>query len=280
MTDGKDGAERGAAADGHEVLAHVVTGAGSPVLLLNGGLMSLSAWEPVSTRLETRHTVVRCDLRGQLLSPGPPPPSLRGHADDAARLLAHLGHPRAHVAGASFGALVALTMAAAHPERVRSVAAITATDRVTPGMWGASERLREACRHAADGGDRAAVFDLLVPGTFSPEYRRRCAGELAARRAAIGLLPARWFGDLASMLAALQDLDLRPLLPDVRCPALVLGAGRDETFPVAHAQALAAALPGAHLRIVPEAPHGLVVEAPDLVAESLLQFLEEADGRA
>ncbi len=99
-------------------LAHEVAGQGPPLLLLNGGLMSLRAWEPVVTRLRTQFTVIRCDLRGQLLSPGAPPATLSGHADDVCALLDHLGIGQAHVAGASFGALVGITCAAHHLARV------------------------------------------------------------------------------------------------------------------------------------------------------------------
>lgn len=260
-------------------LAHLVEGSGPPLLLLNGGLMSLHAWDPVARALDSRVRIVRCDLRGQLLSPGPPPASLEGHAADLVALLDHLGVGSAHVAGASFGALVGLTLAARHPERVRSVAAITATDRVPPETRAATEAVRAACRAAAAGGDGGAVFDLLAPATFSPRYRQHHAAELAARRQVVASLPRAWFAGLDGLLETLDGLDLRPLLPAVRCPGLVLAAGEDQTFPLAHSQALAAALPDARLHIVPHAAHGLVVEEPELVAEAVAAFVSDVERR-
>lgn len=258
-------------------LACVVEGSGPPLLLLNGGLMSLHAWDPVAQALESRFRVVRCDLRGQLLSPGPPPATLEGHAADLVALLDHLGVGSAHVAGTSFGALVGLTLAARHPGRVRSVAAITATDRMPPETRPATEAVRAACRAAAAGGDGGAVFDLLAPATFSPRYRRQHRQELAARRQVVASLPRAWFEGLDGLLASLERLDLRPLLPAVRCPVLVLAAGEDLTFPLACSQALAATLPEARLHIVPHAAHGLVVEEPGLVAEVVAAFAAEVE---
>jgi 3-oxoadipate enol-lactonase len=256
------------------VLTHIVEGSGPPLVLLNGGLMSFRAWDAVAERLKPCFTVVRCDFRGQLLSPGSPPDSLDGHAEDLGRLLDHLGIAAAHLVGTSFGALVGLTLAAARPDRVRSLVAIAATDRVTPEAWAGARVLADACEAAAGGGDGGAVFDLVTGTTFSPAYIRDRAPELAARRQVVAGLPREWFAALARLLGILRGLDLRPRLSRITCPTLVIGAGRDQTFPVAHSQALAAGLPRAELSIAPDAPHGIVAEEPDVVAASILRFLE------
>ena len=255
------------------VLAHMVAGDGPPVLLLNGGLMSMSAWEPVAARLQPDFRVVRCDLRGQLLSPGPGPVSLREQADEVVRLLDCLEIPQAHVVGTSFGAIVGLVFAAAYAARVRSIVTITATDRFTPEMTATTHVVREACRAALRSGDGAAVFDLFAATTFSPEYREHHAAELALRRQLIGALPRTWFAGLDGLLGSLVDLDLRPLLPSVTARTLVLAGGRDETFPLEHSQALAAALPNATLRIVPHGAHALVLEHVDTVVDAIAGFI-------
>jgi pimeloyl-ACP methyl ester carboxylesterase len=255
------------------LLAHVLRGTGEPVVLLNGGLMSMSAWDPVAVPLATTHRVLRCDFRGQLLSPGAPPATILGHADDLRRLLDHLGLPRVHLAGTSFGALVGLTLAALHPERVHSLAAFTATDRVPPEDWRLAESLREACRAAAEGGDGGRVLDLLAPQIFSAAWLEAQKESLAGRRAQIAALPAGWFRGLAGILGALEGLDLRPLLGRVRCPVLVVAAELDRTFPKERSLALASALPDAKLEVVAGAGHALVLEEPGRVLELMRSFL-------
>jgi len=259
-------------------LTHIVRGSGTTVVLLNGGMMSAAAWEPVAADLLAQHTVVTCDFRGQLLSPGPAPRTLDGHADDVAALLDHLQAGSVHVVGTSFGALVGLVLAMNRPERVRSLSVITATDRITAAMWEGAEVLRDACRRAATGsGEGPLVFDLLGPATFSERFREQFADHLSARRAAFALLPPAWFEGVAALLDALEGLDLRGRLSRVSCPALVVAAGCDLTFPLEHSRELAAGLPRARLEVVHEAAHGLVVEEPKRVSSLLLSFLRGAE---
>ena len=257
------------------MIAHRITGNpdGPPLLLLNGGMMTIPAWEPIAAPLGETWKVIRCDFRGQLLSPGEPEPRLEAHGDDLIALLDGLRIERAHVAGASFGALVGLLLAAGHPERVASISAITATERILPRMWEGSARLRDAALAAADGGDGGAVFDLLIPQTYSPAYLEANAATLAQYRRQISLMPSIWFRGIAGILSALEGVDLRPLLPRIEVPALVVGAGEDRIFPPEHSWALGTTLPGAKLVMLPGAAHGVVVEEPARVAEALREFL-------
>ncbi len=257
------------------VLAHRVTGTadGEPVLLLNGGLMTFASWGPIAEDLERTFRVVAFDFRGMLLSPGPPPATLDGHADDVVRLLDHLGITRVHAVGTSFGAEVAVLLAAARPERVRSLALITATDRMTAPMFEAGERLREASLRAAAGGDGGAVLDLLIESAFSRAYVEAHADTFADRRRQFGAMPAEWFESIGALLASLENVDLRPALARIACPTLVVGAELDCTFPPAHSQALAAGIPGARLEIVPGSGHALVAEQPLALLALLRSFL-------
>ncbi|HSK74826.1 MAG TPA: alpha/beta fold hydrolase [Thermoanaerobaculia bacterium] len=258
------------------MIAHRVTGnpSGPPLLLLNGGLMTIAAWEPIAAPLGESWKVIRCDFQGQLLSPGEPEPRLQAHVDDVIALLDELRIERTHVAGASFGALVGLLLAAGHPERVASISAITATERILPEMWESSARLRDAALAAADGGDGGVVYDLLIPATYSPSYLEANAATLALYRRQIALMPAVWFRGVVGILSALEGLDLRPVLPRIEAPALVVGAGEDRVFPPEHSWALGTSIPGAKLVMLPGAAHGAIVEEPARVAEMLREFLE------
>lgn len=62
------------------VLTHRVDGDGPPLVLLNGGIMSLAAWQPFIASLSSDYRVVRCDFRGQPLTPGLYSDSLNEHA--------------------------------------------------------------------------------------------------------------------------------------------------------------------------------------------------------
>lgn len=258
---------------GPRLLAHQVDGEGEPLLLLNGGMMSFTSWDPYIPPLAERYRVIRCDLRGMLRSPGERPEGFPGHAEDLLRLLDALDVERCHVAGTSYGAFAGLHLAALAPSRVASLVAMTVADCVSPEMWAEAERMAAACREALAGGSREKVYDLVSAFAFSHEWAEAHTEEIAARRASVSLLPDSWFSGLASLLTALERLDLRPLLPNVACPVLVLLAEGDCAMPRERGESLAASLPRGELSVVPGCGHGLVVEKPRETLDHLLSFL-------
>ncbi|MFH1176572.1 MAG: alpha/beta hydrolase [Acidobacteriota bacterium] len=256
-----------------EILTHRVDGAGPPVLLLNGGLMSISAWNGIAERLADRHRVVRCDFRGQLLSPGDAPPELEGHVADVVEFLDHLGIACCHLIGTSFGGQVGLLLAATHPERVRSLVAATVVDYPPESMHEADERLREACREAITSGDGRPFFELITPVIYSPAYLAAHAAEMAERLRTFRAVPRAWFAGGERILAAVNAMDLRPRLGQIRCPVLVVIAEQDGLMPVERSRALAAAIPGATTVVVAGSGHALVVEARERFVELVEEFL-------
>ncbi len=256
------------------VLAHRLDGSGEPVLLLNGGMMTLASWEPVVAALAGRFRAVRCDLRAQMLSPGPPPLSLEAHVEDVVALLDHLGLERVHVLGTSFGAEAGVLLAALQPGRVASLVAATAADHVTAAMRAGIAAWREACRRDAAGGDRRELFRLMTPVVYSAGFLAAHGPELAERLSAqAAALPAAWFSGVEAVLTIMDSLDLRPHLADVACPTLVVSAGGDRLMPAARSRALARGIPGARHVTVPGAGHALVVEQPGRLAALWLDFV-------
>jgi 3-oxoadipate enol-lactonase len=234
--------------------------------------MSIAAWQPIAQKLEPSYKVLRCDFRGQTLTPGEEP-SLDAHVRDVIDLLDSLKIERVHAAGTSFGGIVGLLLAARHPERVLSLAAMTTTDRITGAIWQRTLRLREAALAGASGGDGGVVLDLLLPGTYTAEYLEAQSSALAFHRRWVASLPAVWFRGAAAILSSLEDLDLTSELPRIVCPTLVLAGEIDVTFPLEHSRALAAAIPDSRLVIVPGAAHGLVIEQAGQAADILFEFL-------
>jgi pimeloyl-ACP methyl ester carboxylesterase len=112
--------------DGVEI-AYIDEGAGDPVLLIHGFASNVQVnWvDPGWVRFLTREgfRVVAYDNRGHGRSQKLYRPEDYGAplmAEDARRLLDHLGIPRADVMGYSMGARITAFLALAHPERVRS----------------------------------------------------------------------------------------------------------------------------------------------------------------
>ena len=232
------------------------------VVLLNGGMMTALAWQPITDTLTDRYRVLGLDFRGQLMSPGEPPPTLSGHAADVVALLDHLGIPSAHLAGTSFGALVGLALAAEHPQRVCSLVALTATARLLPQMHEGTRLLRRLAQEAAAGGDGGKVLDAIVPATYSPAWIEANRQVLAVRRAQVAALPRAWYTGLDGLLAALEGADPSVYLEHIRTPTTVIAGELDATFPLPNSAELAQRIAGAQLVVLPGAHHGLVLENP------------------
>ena len=79
---------------------------------------------------------------------------------------------------------------------------------------------------------------------------------------------------VAGALAGLRDrVDSRPTLPTITVPTLVLVGEHDALTPPADAAAMAAAIPGARLVVVPHAGHLSPLENPRAVNRAMRDFL-------
>lgn len=259
---------------------HHVAGEGEAVVLLNGGMMSWFAWEPIAKPLAAEYRVVRLDFRGQLQSPlvpgQAPPADLSSHAQDVVELLDRLGIPKAHVVGTSFGALVGLAMAAEFPDRVASLVVMTATATLSPEMLAGTRALREIAQAAVAGGDRGKILDAIVPTTYSPEWVAANRELLAVRRGQVAMLPNSWFEGVDAILAVLLTAQPATYLERIRAPTTVVAGEKDVTFPLPNSEALVHGIRSARLVVVPGAPHGLVLEKPAETLELLRAALSSA----
>ena len=104
-------------------LEYDVRGTGEPVLLIHGAHLADALRPLMAEPALEDFQMIQYHRRGFAGSSRPPgPSSTENQADDAVGLLDHLGIDRAHLVGHSYGAMIALSLAAAHPTRVRSLA--------------------------------------------------------------------------------------------------------------------------------------------------------------
>jgi pimeloyl-ACP methyl ester carboxylesterase len=90
--------------------------------------------------------------------------------------------------------------------------------------------------------------------------------------ASLAATPRRAY--LAAMLA-LARFDARGQVAAIRHPTLVVAGDRDTTVPLAAKVALAAAIPGARLVVVPASGHATPHDQPETFNRILLEFLAE-----
>jgi pimeloyl-ACP methyl ester carboxylesterase len=255
-----------------DLIYHTIDGAGEPLLLLNGIAMTAPSWRPVAEPLAEVFTVIRCDLRGQLMSPGSPPADVADHVTDVVELLDHLGQESVHVLATSFGGAVGALLAARHPDRVRLLVMVASADGFTDVMGDEVARWREATVKSIEGPDRGVLSDVLEPVVYSPAYVEAHREERVLRRKQIAALPMQWFKDLVELLDSAESFSLSSELGSIRCPTLIVAAELDGFIPLDRCRGLADAIPGAEFRVIKGAGHAVVVEQPEAIVDLALEF--------
>ena len=225
-------------------------GAGPPLLFISGSGGDLRQRPGVlDGPLVRAFDVLAYDQRGLGCSAKPEQDyAMADYADDAAGLMTAVGWPRAHVIGVSFGGMVALELAIRHPHRVdRLVLACT-----SPGGAGGASYPFHAL---ADMEPEARVRHLIpISDTRRDEAWAEANPQAHASLVALGLQdpygdePGRREG-YRRQLAARAGHDVFDRLAAIRSPTLI-AAGRYDAIARPEAQqAMAAAIPGAELRV-------------------------------
>jgi 3-oxoadipate enol-lactonase len=255
-------------------LHHEISGpAEAPPLLLSGSLgTTLEMWEPQLPALAERLRVVRFDHRGHGRSPAPPGPySIAAMGRDVLGLLDRLGIERASFCGLSIGGMVGIWLAANAPGRIEHLVVICSSAHLPP-----AEAWRARARAVRAAGTVAAVADGVAARWLTPAF---AAGrpEVAARlRAMLAASPPAGY---AACCEAIADMDLRAELPRIAAPALVVGGVEDEAIPPAHAQAIAAGVPSARLRLLSPMAHLGSVEQAACVTELIADHVTGSEER-
>jgi pimeloyl-ACP methyl ester carboxylesterase len=249
-------------------------GRGEAVLCLHGiGSSSRSFAEQLSG-WSGRRRVLAWDAPGYGASPDPvEAPGMSGYADAAAALLRKEGIRRAHVVGMSFGGVVAVRLAARHPDLVRSLV----LGDSTPGS-GSAPASREAMLRRipemAELGSRA-VAAARSARLLSPAAPAELRDRLIVTAAEDVRLPG--FGYAAEAMAATDHTEL---LSTLRVPTLVVCGEHDVVTPWELSHRMAALVPGARLAVVPGAGHVSNQEQPGAFNDLVEAFLDEVESGA
>jgi len=255
-----------------QVVHYEVLGHGRPVLFLHGWLGSWRYWFPTMERVADHFRTYSFDFWGfgdsrrQNTGRGlPERESIQNYSDQVIRFLDELGIDRVLLVGHSMGGMVALKTAINHPKRISRVAAVGApivgdslswllklTDR--PVLANAFARAPWFRRYMfrmflGETGD-AAVHEILDDSMKSSSTTLRQA------------------------VGSMWRTDLRPELPRLSVPTLIVHGGRDEIVHPNQAD-LFDAIPSAEVVVLPESRHFPFLDEAELFNDILLRFLKQ-----
>lgn len=245
-----------------------VAGEGVPLLWLHGYPLDRTLWAPQLAAALPGVRQVAPDLPGFGESARIPGRTFDAWADWVASFLDALAVERAIIGGLSMGGYLAFALWRRHPSRVRAlVLADTRADQDSAEV----RARREETQRILETQGVGAVAERLLPGMVGRTTRREHPELPAALDAMMRRADPAAVGDAREAL--LGRADSRPTLPTITVPTLVLCGTEDILTPVAESRAIAAAIPGAWLSLVPQAGHCSSFEQPAVFNALLSEFL-------
>lgn len=259
-------------------------GTALPIIAINGGpglshayMMQNDLWE----RVGKNRLVVLYDQRGTGASKrvqNGAPQTMDAQVADLDAVRRALGLDKFALLGDSYGGLVAMAYASAHPEHV---AKLILSDSPGPSWHdivhlladvfpdiqeqGAEEEKKLGA--TTEAAARAGLRNHFRMIFYSPEKR----DAYMSRMGDLGFEPA--VGDAVEKATA--DLDLTPKLPGFKCPTLVINGRYDMNVAPLTAWRLAHAIPGAKVVFFEKSGHLPAYEEPEKYIEVLEGFLKD-----
>ena len=253
---------------------------GDPVVLLHGFPQDSAAWTTVADRLHTAglHTLAP-DQRGY--SPGARPSGrsayrMRELTADVLALLDAAGLGSAHVVGHDWGGIVGWALAARHPERVRTLTAVSVphpaamaralvrSDQALRISYMALFQLPVLPERLLLAGDGAALRWALRTSGLSPELSERYVRRMQEP------------GALATALAWYRalPLDARDPVGTVRVPTLHVWSTRDAALGRTATEQTPQFVDAPYrLEVLEGVPHFIPEVAPERVAELVTEHV-------
>ena len=245
-------------------------GRGPALILITGYGGTMEGWDrQLIDTLAQHHRVVIFDNAGIGSTAALPQPlTIDAMADQTSALIAALGLGQADVLGWSMGGMIAQALAVRHPGQVRRLI-LCAT---FPGD-GKAVRPSQTAINALNSGDSKKVMSVLFPpdqtaaqNTFLaavssyPASSPAPSGVVAAQAKAVD---AWWAGkDPAGRLPG-----------KIHVPTLVADGTQDRLDPLQNSYALARLIPGAQLRLYPDAGHAFLFQDEASFARTVEAFL-------
>jgi DNA-binding winged helix-turn-helix (wHTH) protein/alpha-beta hydrolase superfamily lysophospholipase len=256
-------------------IAYGISGSGPPLVKASNWLTHLDfewgspIWRHWYSELSRHHRVIRYDERGNGMSQRDVD---HGSFDlwvhDLETVVDAAGLDRFPLLGISRGGSIAIAYAIKHPDRV--------THLVLHGAFAAGIN-RVGSTEEIEAHHALANLLRLGWGLNNPAFCKTFTSRFIPESTPEH---ERWFDEMqrvstspenaARLLERGADIDVRPLLPHVSVPTLVLHCDRDGAVPTERGRALAAGIPGARYVSLPSANHLMLEQEP---AWSL--FLEE-----
>ena len=191
-------------------------------------------------------------------------------AADVDAFMDAVGIEEATVVGASTGALFAQRVALSYPHHVSRlvlVGAQTPANEANEAVMGLQEEVR-----ALEDPVPPEFVRAFQEGTIHQPVPQEFLDTVVSESLK---LPARVWRDYLEGAVLSIDHDYVLALGEIDVPTLILWGEQDPLFPREEQERLAAAIPGATLKVYPETGHAVHWDRPEWVVRDLEEFMRE-----
>ncbi|MBN9086318.1 MAG: alpha/beta hydrolase [Reyranella sp.] len=227
---------------------YAMFGSGPPVVLLHGGLANSSYWGHQVPALAQKYQVIVIDSRGHGRSTRDAKPyGYELMASDVLGVLDKLAIPKAAIVGWSDGAIIGLSLAMNHPERVSRLFAFAANSDPS----------------GVKDVDKSPVFQAFI-ARAEKEYE------------ALSATPKEYkqFVEEISGMWSKQPKWTKADLEKIKVPTWIVDADHDEAIERGNTELMAESIPRAGLLLQPEVSHFSMLQDPAQFTADVMRFLE------
>ncbi|MED1798097.1 alpha/beta fold hydrolase [Brevibacillus porteri] len=250
-----------------------VVGEGEPLLLIHGFNLDTRLWDAQLQAFAQTYKVVRFDIRGfgKTLATDVPFTLY----DDVKAVLLGLGIEKAHVAGLSFGGMVAQEFALAYPQMVSSLILVAS------GLFGHPrseqrlhdvERFNQVCQRGTTEEALEMTTQMWFDGPGQPVNEQTVEARNRFKEINRHAFSLPEFG------VGLETLSPSPIerLEEIKAPTLVIAGARDYPDFLQIADVLTERITGAQKVILPDSAHIPPMDQPEVFNKLVLEFLAQS----
>lgn len=238
-----------------------------PLILLHGLYGDSSTMTTLARRLADRFRVIAPDALGHGRSARPDGFTLEDQGRMLNGLIAALGYPNATVLGVSMGSYLAAQTAILEPARTSHLVLVVGKAHGTTSSSAAYAQRMGVDLSTATPEQLMALMESAIWSPDTPASRKQAI--LAAQSDQVQLTQQ----EREAVERSLAGFDLRPNLPVISAPTLVISGKADGLNPPEFGQKLAELIPSARFEVYEHSGHALTFEEEDRLVADVAEFV-------